>query len=106
MAKRCASGLNAKRPNGGLNMMETQESVITDLADSTQSVEETGDGALEDTKTNAPADSNRGVGAIVGVMTSGFSIAAVAGFIAGFVTGFAVARLSAPQPSPRWQVWR
>ena len=36
-------------------MMETQESVITDLADSTQSVEETGDGALEDTKTNAPA---------------------------------------------------
>ena len=87
-------------------MVEAQESVITDVADSTQSVEETGDGALESTKTNAPTDSSRGVGAIVGVMTSGFAIAAVAGLIAGFVTAFAVARLSAPQPSPRWQVWR
>lgn len=85
-------------------MIETQDAtkVATDSADGVNEMPAAAEGATTDT-----LDETTGaVGTFVGMLTGGFVIAAAAGFVAGFVTGIAVARLAAPTPPPRWQMWR
>ena len=74
-------------------MADTKESVTKNVKDSEKGV----DGATavaEGTTTNALERTTGGLGAFVGMLTTGIVIAAAAGFGVGLVTGVAVARLA------------
>jgi uncharacterized membrane protein YfcA len=60
--------------------------------------------AIEGTATSAVEETGA-VGALVGMLTGGFVIAAAAGFVVGLVLGAAIGRRATPPP-PRWQAWR
>jgi hypothetical protein len=85
-------------------MAEPQEAV-TEVSDAAQGVEETA-GKVEQSAAGTVGETTAGAaGLLAGVLTSGFLIAGVAGFVVGFALGVAVGRSATPPP-PRWQVWR
>ena len=81
-------------------MAKTQETV-TEVSDAAEGVETPG---MVQRAAGPVGETTKGAaGQLVGVLTSGFLIAAAAGFV---VLGFAAARSTTPPPPPRWQVWR
>ena len=84
-------------------MANTQERATTDVRESVSGVDETA-APVDGTTPSALEGTTGAVGALVGMLTGGFVIAAAAGFVVGVVFGVAIGRRATP--TPRWQVWR
>jgi hypothetical protein len=84
-------------------MEKTQERATSDVRDSGTGIDET-TAAVEGATTSPVEQTTGAVGALVGMLTGGFVIAAAAGFVVGVVFGVAIGRHGNPPP-PRWQVW-
>ena len=84
-------------------MAKTQETV-TEVGDAAEGVE--APGRVQRAAGTVGETTKGAAGQLVGVLTSGFLIAAAAGFVVGVALGFAAARSTTPPPPPRWQVWR
>jgi hypothetical protein len=100
----CASADGAHTNLEGRRMTETHGSVITDVGDPAEGVDDT-TAAVEGTATSTAEETAGAVGAFVGVLSAGLMIAVAAGFVVGVAVGAVIGRRATASP-PRWQVWR
>jgi hypothetical protein len=85
-------------------MADLQERAATQSSGAVEGVDKTA-GAVEESATGAVEETAGAVGVLIGVLSSGFVIAATTGFVVGVAVGVVVGRRTTPSPS-RWQVWR
>jgi hypothetical protein len=87
-------------------MTDLQERVTTQPSDAVEDVDKSGR-AFEEGAVGAVDDTTgRAVGRLLGMLTSGFAIAATTGFVLGVAVGVVVGWRATPSAPPRWQVWR
>ena len=86
-------------------MTDLEERTTTRPSDAVEGVETSGR-AVEEGGVDAVDDTTgSSVGRLVGMLTSGFAIAATTGFVLGVAVGVVVGWRATPS-APRWQVWR
>ena len=87
-------------------MTDLQEWTTRQGSDAVEDGEKSGRAAVEEGAVGAVDDTTgKGVGRVVGMLTSGFAIAAATGFVIGVAVGVVVGWRATPSAS-RWQVWR
>jgi hypothetical protein len=78
-------------------MADVQEKATTQVSDPVRGVEKS--------VREAKKKTGGAVRPLVGMLMSGFAIAATTGFVVGVAVGVVVGWRATPSP-PRWQVWR